>query len=207
MRRKPVTRQTPRAVVGIVVLAAGPSKRFGSPKQLALIGHSSLLRRSVETALQAHAHSTAVVLGANAMMVEKELHGLPVTIRYNEEWKEGMGSTIRVGIRMIPAECTAAIIMLADQPAVDSELLNRLIDRHSSTNKPIVACEYDGAPGVPALFARSMFEDLLSIRGDRGAKELIRLHLASTATIPFPGGSIDVDTSRDLENYLSKRGR
>lgn len=188
-----------RGDIAIVILAAGGSKRMGSPKQfLAYEGHS-LLRHVAEIATQSDANMTYVVAGAETVRVKTELTGLPLQIVENPHWREGLSSSLRAGINTLPNTINAALLMLCDQPKVITKLLNTIMMSYESSGKPIVACEYGGILGVPALFARSLFPELLTLAGDQGAKGIITRYAETAVPIAFPEGKIDIDTPSDYE--------
>ena len=93
--------------------------------------------------------------------------------------------------------------MLADQPYVTTTLLDHLIATHQATGKRIVACTYGDSFGTPALFHKSIFPEFLQLKGDAGAKSIIQHHFNDAAFIPFPEGSIDVDTAEDYQQLIS----
>jgi molybdenum cofactor cytidylyltransferase len=188
-----------RSHIAILLLAAGSSSRFGSPKQLLPYKGRALIRHLTEVALESNADQTYVILGSNSERMLSELRLLSLRIVENSAWKEGLASSIRAGVRALPNDVDAAIIMLADQPFVSREILNALIEKHRTSDKPIVASEYAGTVGVPALFARSLFPELLKLRGDRGAKAVIQRHENDVAGIPFPQGEVDIDRQTDTE--------
>jgi molybdenum cofactor cytidylyltransferase len=188
-----------RSHIAILLLAAGSSSRFGSPKQLLPYKGRALIRHLTEVALESNADQTYVILGSNSERMLSELRLLSLRIVENSAWKEGLASSIRAGVRALPNDVDAAIIMLADQPFVSREILNALIEKHRTSDKPIVASEYAGTVGVPALFARSLFPELLKLRGDRGAKAVIQRHENDVAGIAFPQGEVDIDRQTDTE--------
>ncbi len=188
-----------RGKIAIIILAAGASKRMGSPKQfLSYKGHS-LLRHVAEIATQSDAKMTYVVAGAETVRMKTELKGLPLQIVKNPYWRKGLSSSLRAGINALPNTISAVLIMLCDQPKVTTKLLNTLMMSHQPSQKLIVACEYGGTPGVPALFDRSFFPELLTLKGDRGAKSILRRYAETAVQIPFPEGNIDIDTLSDYE--------
>ncbi|HXG37824.1 MAG TPA: nucleotidyltransferase family protein [Bacteroidota bacterium] len=186
--------------LSILLLAAGGSTRYGSPKQLLPFRGKPLIRHLTEVALQSKASDTYVVLGAEAKKISQELSGLPVRLIVNEEWQEGIGSSLRAGVQALPKTTEAALIMLGDQPLVTSAHLNSIIEAHQSTGKPIVASAYSGTLGVPVIFARRFFPELQRLSGDTGAKQIIQNHSGEVAGIPFPDGVVDIDTPRDLQH-------
>lgn len=187
--------------IGIVILAAGDSTRLGTPKQLLPYEGKSLLRRAAETALASDCRPIMVVLGASAAQCLAELSGLPVSSVVNADWAEGMGSSLRLGLATLAAESPipleAVIVMLCDQPLLKAEILDALVEAYATTSSPIVAAQYGEVVGVPALFHRSLFPELLSLSGAQGAKQILRRYPDRTHTIAFSGGAIDIDTAAD----------
>jgi molybdenum cofactor cytidylyltransferase len=188
------------AYLPILLLAAGGSSRFGSPKQLIPFRGIPLIRYLADMALKSNADAVFVVLGAQAEEVQKELQDLDVRIVLNDCWEEGISTSLRTGVRALPETTTAVMIMLADQPLVTTEHLNAIIEAHQTTEKPIVASSYAGTLGVPVLFARRFFPDLQQLAGDTGAKQIIQSHPGEVVSIPFAGGALDIDTPDDLHH-------
>lgn len=187
------------AHISVLLLAAGGSTRYGSPKQLLSFRGKSLIRRLAEIATQSKASDTYVILGAQAERIGQELLGLPVQIIINERWQEGIGSSLRTGVQSLPETTEAVLILLGDQPLVTSDHLNSIIETHQSTGKAIVASAYAGSLGVPVLFARRFFPELLQLSGDTGAKQIIQNHSGDVASISFPDGAVDIDTPGDFQ--------
>lgn len=186
-------RKTQLPSVSIILLAAGRSSRLGKPKQLLPYKGTTLLRYAASTALSSQADSTYVILGSEAEKLKGELHGLPVQVVNNPDWGLGISTSIVTGVRALPQSVDAALIMLCDQPRVSTQLLDSIIENHRSAGKPVVACEYGGTLGVPALFARSLFPELVKLKGDQGAKSVIQKHTTDAIAIPFPDGIFDID--------------
>lgn len=188
-----------RENIAIVILAAGGSKRMGSPKQFLTYKGHSLLRHVVEVAIKSDVTLTYVVAGAEVSRMQTELGNLPIRIVENPHWHEGLSSSIRAGISALPDTFSAAVLMLCDQPKVTTKLLNTIIMSYQLTGKLIVACEYEEILGVPALFDRSLFPELLKLKGDQGAKGIITRYADAAVQISFPEGAIDIDTPFDYE--------
>jgi molybdenum cofactor cytidylyltransferase len=189
------------AGIAAVVLAAGGSTRFGKPKQLVRVNDQALVRRTASVALQAQCSPVIIVAGAAAETIGAQLDGLEVEIVHNANWQEGLGSSIRTGMENL-READAVILLACDQPLVRPETLRGLIELHQTSGKPIVAASYAETLGIPALFDRSCFEELLTLSGDRGAKGIILSQPGRVAAYDFPEGAIDIDTPSDLENYF-----
>lgn len=184
-----------------IILAAGASSRLGQPKQNLKYNGQTLLQYAVKCAQQSKCAQVVVVLGANTDKI-KPIDGS--TTLYNNHWQEGMASSIRLAIVEINKDTYIenAIIMVCDQPCISPQLLNRLIDKHAESGKPIVACVYDDTTGPPALFHRSFFAKLLLLQGHEGAKKILLTHTGETTTVLFEKGSIDIDTIADYENLI-----
>jgi molybdenum cofactor cytidylyltransferase len=190
------------SAIGLIVLAAGASTRMGTPKQLLLYQGRSFVRHAVEVALASVCQPIVVVLGANAQRIKPEINHLPIQIVENQQWSEGMSSSIRVGIKTLNAvnpDLEAVAITLCDQPLISSQLINQLVEAYCLTGKPIVASEYAGTLGVPALFSRALFSELMALKTTEGAKQIIGKHLHEVVGVPFPDGAIDIDTPKDYE--------
>ena len=192
----------------IIILAAGASTRLGSPKQLLQWQGRSLLQHAVQTAAEV-VPKPVVVLGANAAQLEAEVDTNIVQVVHNPSWQEGIASSIHTGLSVImnqsqPAE--QVIFMVCDQPYVTADLLKELISVQQQTGKAIVASAYANTLGIPALFTKAMFSQLLDLQGDMGAKKIIQQHPADTAAVNFAAGNIDIDTTEEYQELVRKSG-
>lgn len=193
----------------IIILAAGSSSRYGSPKQLVVIKDKSLLLHAVDTALQTGCKSVFVVLGSEIDLMKNELNNKPVTIVDNTAWEEGMASSIRCGLATTIKEKPSpsfVIFMVCDQPFVSSSLLLKLVEMQKETELPIVACNYGNDKGTPALFHQVFFPSLMKLKGDKGAQKIINDHPGKVASVFFPEGTMDIDTKKDFE-ILNKNSK
>jgi len=191
----------------IIVLAAGSSSRMGRPKQLLPYNGKSLLEHTVDMANDADANPVIVVLGANAALLEKEIDEKKVHIVENKEWEEGMASSIRCGLNTllhIAPSSDAVILMVCDQPYVSASLLNELVATQKNTGKLIVASQYENTFGPPALFYKSIFPELLKLKGNAGARNIVTQHSDDTAIVSFEEGKIDIDTETDYKALNQK---
>jgi molybdenum cofactor cytidylyltransferase len=191
--------------VALLTLAAGGSTRLGRPKQLLEYHGRPLLRHSVEQALDSRCRPVIVVLGADATACRATLRDLAVQVRVNEDWELGMGSSIRSGMAALQEQAPdvqAVVITLCDQPLVTPALLDQLVRLHMEHDAPMVAASYDDQPGVPALFARSLFPLLAAIDVNAGAKALLRHGGSELLTIPFAHAEVDIDTPDDYDRLL-----
>jgi molybdenum cofactor cytidylyltransferase len=188
--------------VAAVVLAAGGSTRFGKPKQFALFRGETFIKRIVAAAIQAGCTPVVVVTGEDSAQVTLELTGLSVSIAPNPGWSSGVGSSIRVGVQSamdLAGDLDASLLLSCDQPFVTAAVLLQLIQLRLTSRKRIIASAYAETLGVPALFDRSCFPDLLGLKGDSGAKAIILTRPHDVASFDFPSGEIDIDTAADYE--------
>lgn len=190
-------------MTGIIILAAGESSRFGSPKQNLIYQGKTLLQRAIQTALTClHCEKVIVVLGANESIIRENIADQVVHIIHNPDWHQGMGSSISVGVKEIlqlKPGITSIILMLCDQPFVDSFLISQLMEKKDVNDCGIIACAYRDILGAPALFDVKYFQELMNLQGQEGAKKIIEAHADDVFTLPFPLGAIDIDTDDDLE--------
>jgi molybdenum cofactor cytidylyltransferase len=174
---------------------------MGVPKQLLQFGGEPMLRRAARVAFEADCRPIVVVIGANAAASREALRRLNVRQVENKQWKSGMGSSVRVGIEAIVAtdpQIAAVILMVCDQPFVTQEIIVGLVRAYRKMNCSIVSSRYGRSYGVPALFSRAHFAELMKLKGARGAKQIIQKHLGKVHFIPFPEGKIDIDTREDF---------
>ncbi|HYL02575.1 MAG TPA: nucleotidyltransferase family protein [Steroidobacteraceae bacterium] len=181
-----------------IVLAAGASTRFGSPKQLVRIQGRPLLHTVVTRAAEVTGNALLVVLGAGAAELAPLLKHAAGSVVINLQWRQGLASSIRAGVARLPAACTGVLLVLADQATVSADDLKRLAGSWRRQPQCIVAARYSGTTGVPAIFPRSYFPELAALRGDAGAQALIRRSADRVVRVPMPSAAFNLDTPEDL---------
>jgi molybdenum cofactor cytidylyltransferase len=174
------------------ILAAGASTRFGSPKQLVRISGEPLLHRAV---------ASAVVLGAHARDIAPALRQRAVSVALNRGWEEGIASSIRLAVRTAPPGSSALLLMLADQIAVTADDLKRLHGAWRRHPILIAAALHGGAPGLPAIFPRWAFTELLQLRGDDDPRRVLRSSIDRVVRLPMPNAAVDLNTPEDLRQF------
>jgi molybdenum cofactor cytidylyltransferase len=197
----PVLLATAPAPVSAVVLAAGASRRMGQPKQLLPWGRDGqpMLRHVVQTALAAPVDEVIVVLGHAADRIAPTLEGLPARVVVNPAWADGLSTSVRTGVDAASATAEAALFVLADQPQLTPDVMASVVACFRRTRAPIVVPTADGGPGAPALFARTLFDELRAVQGDRGGRVVMAHHPDQIATVAVPNAALlaDIDTPDD----------
>jgi molybdenum cofactor cytidylyltransferase len=195
--------------VSAIVLAAGMSTRLGSPKQLLQIGGRPLLAIALETLSRSQIQEIVVVLGASADIIRRQvaLDGAKVVV--NDQYREGMGTSLRVGLAAIAPSARAALVVLADQPLLQSSTINELIEQHQKNQPHIVIPLYRGFRGNPVLLDRSVFPELAGLSGDIGCRAIFGGHTDNILKVPVDDAGIllDVDTRADCENLQEAHAR
>jgi molybdenum cofactor cytidylyltransferase len=187
-----------RATLHAVVLAAGASRRFGSPKQLVQFERKPLIQRVIAGATELAGSAVTVVLGAYAAEIAATLAPGTAGIIVNREWQEGIGSSIRAAVARLPGACDGVLLLLADQPLVGSHSLGRLAAAWRRQPRSIIASRYRAVTGVPAIFPRWCFSDLAALRGDQGARLVLRRYPDHVVRLAHPEAEVDIDYPEDL---------
>jgi len=190
------------------VLAAGLSRRMGRPKLLLEFKGRPVIRHAVERVIAAGLHPVLVVTGAEHDALARALAGLEVQLAVNPTPESGQGSSVGVGVSALPAGTDAVLIALGDQPGVPAEVIPALIEALKQPGKAIAAPRYADGLGNPVLFGSSVFQELLALGGDRGARSVIerdpsRLAVVEVAS-PMPR---DIDTPEDYETLSAPDNR
>ena len=191
------------AKIAAIVLAAGPSSRLGQPKQLLKIAGESLVRRAARAAWEAGFDPVIVVTGAVTNETASELAGLLIHEMFNSDWAKGMGTSIRCGLSAvleIGHDVDAVIILVCDQPHLDSSVVRDLISAWKTSGRAMAASTYAGTMGPPCCFGKSMFSALRAIGDADGAKKVLLAHRNDVAQVAWPQGSVDIDTPEDLNS-------
>lgn len=185
--------------LAIIILAAGSSKRLGMPKQLVKYKNESLLETSVKKALKI-SENVFVVLGHKKEECEKEISKYKVKILYNKEYEKGIGTSIYFGIKHTK-EYDNSLIMLCDQPFIPIEHFNKL--SKNIQKDTIVASLYEGnlSSTVPAIFPKKYYEELLKLKKDAGAKEILNKNICINIKLKKIN-SVDIDTPNDIKTYI-----
>tara|TARA_R110002049_G_C9178388_1_gene563394 strand:+ start:25649 stop:26266 length:618 start_codon:yes stop_codon:yes gene_type:complete len=187
----------------VVILAAGASKRMGTPKQLLKWGENTLLEHAILVALQLNSQEIIVVLGANYELIKKTIKQYPITILNNKDWEKGLGTSIAFATQYLMKskhKIDGVLIALADQPLMDVHFLENLIDKFELNKNKIIATFYeDKTYGVPVIFGASYFDELSKLSNDKGAKQLLKTHKKHVKGFVPKNKNVDLDSKEDYE--------
>jgi len=188
-----------------ILLAAGGSTRLGVPKQLLIWRGKPLICYILEQFCNSKIDSTIVVLGDKFQKITKEISHFQVKIVKNINWQNGIGSTIKAGLKATPKDARAVVISVIDQPYLTSALINSEIEVYKKTRAQIVAPLVENIQTNPVLFDKSVFNSLLLLKDDEGAKEILKdfyLQFIKWSDVRI---LMDIDTKNDFQR-ITKQG-
>ncbi|CAM1363314.1 Molybdenum cofactor cytidylyltransferase [Tenacibaculum sediminilitoris] len=189
----------------ILILAAGSASRMGKIKQLLPYKNTTLLEWAIEQAQKLTVKNVFCVLGANKDAIEKQLTTKNVEVIYNPNYKNGLSTSIVEGINFLQKHnFDNALIMLSDQPHVTSEYLSSMIETSKNNPSKIIASNYQVSVGVPAIFPKIFFNDLLNLKGDKGAKKILLQHDKNVVKVNSSQNLLDIDTPEDYQHLLKQ---
>jgi molybdenum cofactor cytidylyltransferase len=198
---------SPQPLVRMVVLAAGLSTRLGSPKALARVRGTSLIRNTVRLLTPLGTSPIIVVIPARAVRVRAELRGLPVRFVENPRRAQGLSTSVRCGLAA--AYPSAAVLLLpVDLARLNRRDLARLLSRWRGSRRRLVATRFGRHGGAPLIVPRWLCARALAISGDRGLRELVGgLPAEERTLLELPTAAADVDTPQDLERARRRSSR
>jgi molybdenum cofactor cytidylyltransferase len=191
--------------VAAIVLAAGESVRFGSPKVAALVEGETLAHRAVRLALHGGAQKVIVVSGANAEQLEAALGDLTprsneaIAVVHNPNWRSGQASSLRTALASLSDKFEAMMFLTVDQPWIEIALLRGMIQAWRSGAALVAVRESGRLRGAPALFDRAFTAELAMVEGDRGGRTVLAAHEDVAVTMDANAATlVDVDRPEDL---------
>ena len=182
-----------------------PGLTFGTdhasfPKMLLDFNGKTLLQHILDEVQQLHNTSLLVVTGCYHDLLKEILQAQQIPFIKNEQWEEGMGTSIQKGITHLMGHYSNAdnvMVLVCDQPFISSGLLQQMMDTKQTTGKGIIACTYNNTTGTPVLFDKKYFNQLAMLQGVTGAKKMIQQFMDDMVPVHFPEGAIDIDTPDD----------
>ena len=198
-----------KTMISAIVLAAGTSSRMGEPKQMLKLGPTTLFQAVLDKVVRSRVNEVIVVLGSSADEIIRRSTLGRAKVVINGDFVEGMSSSLRAGLRALNPESKAVLVVLADQPLLSEKTLNVMIEDYVRTRSPILAPKFRARRGNPVLFDRSLFSELQSLTGDRGAKSVVERHPDLLLEVPVEdeGVVLDIDTREDYDRVKSKFAR
>lgn len=192
-------------MISAILLAAGESKRMGELKQLMPFGqNTTIVEQAIDNLLSSAVNEVIVVVGYRAEEVIKSIVGKPVKIAINPNYRQGMSTSIIAGLNLVDSRAQAVMLTLGDQPLINSQTINRLIEEFHNHDRGIAIPTYQGRRGHPTIFAIKYKEKLLELKGDIGGRQIVKDHPDDILEVAVNAGGIitDIDTISDYQFYV-----
>jgi molybdenum cofactor cytidylyltransferase len=199
--------------IAAAILAAGSSSRLGTPKQLLDLDGQPVLTHTLAAVRRSSTDPVLVVLGHERARIAQSVDLSQIMVVENPDYASGQSTSMQVAVRSLPEDVEAVVFVLGDQPLVDPSVIDALVGSRQTNGAPIIQPRYAEGRGNPVLIGREMFEELLEITGDTGARPLLernrdRLVLVDVSNKRRPD---DIDTMDDYvalkAQYASLRKR
>jgi molybdenum cofactor cytidylyltransferase len=191
-------------MISAILLAAGQSKRMGELKQLMPFGQSTIVEQAVDNLLGSAVGEVIVVVGYRAEDVIKAIAAKPIKLAINPDYEQGMSTSIIAGLKLVHGRVQGVMLALGDQPLVNSQTIDILIEEFYSHDKGIAVPTYQGRRGHPIIFATKYRKQLLKLSGDVGGRQIISDHPDDVLEVAVDSESIvaDFDTTGDYQAYF-----
>jgi molybdenum cofactor cytidylyltransferase len=180
-----------------VILAAGRASRMGREKLLLKLGGQPVIQRVVGSVRSAGFKDVIVIANPrNEVSIRQALADVDARLVCNPSFEQGLASSIAAGVAAVGADAIAMLLVQGDQPLIDADMLRALVVQWRSVDTDFVAASYDDVTTTPVLFGRSLFAEMMALRGDVGAKSVLRNHSGRLISFPAWRGT-DLDTEDD----------
>jgi molybdenum cofactor cytidylyltransferase len=189
-----------------VILAAGESKRMGSPKALLPYHDRTFLEHLIEITRHPKIGSQLIVLGAGADAISNHVGLNPAMTVVNPDWESGQLSSIKAAVKSIGSKPTDGILLcLVDHPLISSGLIGNLVEAFYRSNKLIALPTFRGKRGHPVIFSAKLFAELLAAPEATGARAVVWNHTAEVCEVPTTEEGIILNLN-DPETFHSATG-
>jgi len=193
-----------------IILAAGMSTRFGKPKQLLRLKGKYLIEWVLDAVLNSHLENIILVLGYKNReifeAISEKAYNPALQVVVNDRFSEGQSQSLLAGLRMVQKTFPSVMFLLGDQPMVDSRMINHLLDRFWESDKDICVPTFQEKRGNPTIFSKNLYNQLLDIKGDVGARNIIKEHPEHVLYVEIDNSLyfLDIDTEEDLTRIQKK---
>lgn len=189
-------------MVSAILLAAGESQRMGRPKQLLPFGSSTILGKTIDNLLSSRADEVIVVLGTRAGAMKQVIAGRQVKVVVNPDYRKGMSASLIAGLERVDSKAQWVMVALADQPLIDKDTYNRLIEGALGCDMGIILPTYRSKRGNPVIFSIKYKDELLGLEGDVGGREILRKHPDDILEVAVGSEGVTIDIN-NLDDYYS----
>jgi molybdenum cofactor cytidylyltransferase len=189
-----------------IVLAAGESTRMGTPKMILPYEGMTIIEKVLENILASDIEKVVAVLGSHKNEVLKVIERFPVLHCYNNNFKNGMLSSVKCGFEFLPGNFHAAMVFLGDQPMVETSVINKMIDVYSGSGKGILVPVFENQRGHPLMADKKYRDEIINLDDPEGLKGLLRRHPDDLLEVATENPSVlkDIDTMEDYNNHINK---
>ncbi|MCU0366946.1 MAG: nucleotidyltransferase family protein [Bacteroidales bacterium] len=189
-----------------IVLAAGESKRMGSPKMSLPFRQKTIIETVIANVMASKVEKSIVVLGANHDEVLSLTEKYPVVNCFNANYKAGMLSSVKCGFEHLPPDFRAALVLLGDQPMIDTEVIDLVIETYNKSDRGIVVPVHNGKRGHPLLVDNRYREEIYGLAGPDGLRGLLKKHPEDILEVESLHSSVlkDIDTHEDYLNEVNQ---
>ncbi len=204
--RQQLQQSVKRPLVCALVLAAGESKRMGSPKQLLPFGDTSIIETLIQNIGKSYVDHTIIVLGARYEEISEKISKYPVTISENRDYKKGMFTSVQQGLKDLPDQTGSIIVLLGDQPMISASLMDRLIDAHRHSDRGIAVASYKGKRGHPVMFDLKYRSEISGMGPDKSLRDFLGVHWDDVLEVELDSPEIlrDIDTPEEYKEELKQ---
>ena len=191
-----------------IILAAGSSVRFGQPKLLIKLRGKYLVEWVLDAALNSRLQTVVLVLGHEHQKiitaVGTKVHHPKLKVVINRHYHEGQSTSLKTGLTCVRQVFSSVMYLLADQPMINSNTIDLLLDQFQDSDKDICVPVFAGKRGNPTIFKQPIYEEIMMIDGDIGARSIIgkTAERVLYTEIKDPLCFFDIDSPEDLENLL-----